>query len=134
MRQVLIVLIFFMIGSTNSAQNSVDALYPFNTIQQQAQFNHLLKNLRCLVCQNQDLADSNAGLANDLRNEVYRLVQNGQTDDEITHYLTSRYGDFILFNPPIKAITSLLWFGPILFLLIGLSIFWFICIKKKNDD
>ena len=98
-------------------------LYPFDTSKKSAQFNHLLRDLRCLVCQNQDLVDSNAGLANDLREEVYTLVQGGKSDDDIIHYLTARYGDFILFKPPVKGLTVLLWCGPAFFLLIGLLIF-----------
>ena len=101
-----------------------DAIYPFETPKQQAQFHGLLRELRCLVCQNQDLADSNAGLAKDLRDEVYTHVQAGESDDEIVRYLTARYGDFILFKPPIKAVTSMLWLGPFLFLMLGLGLFW----------
>lgn len=107
--------------------------YPFDTPKQDAQFSHLLRSLRCLVCQNQDLADSNAGLANDLRDEVYTLVKEGQTDDEIIHYLTARYGDFILFKPPVKAITAMLWFGPALFMALGLLIFWRTCLRREHD-
>jgi cytochrome c-type biogenesis protein CcmH len=95
-------------------------LYPLDNVKQDAQFQGLLRELRCLVCQNQDLADSNAPLAKDLRDEVYRLVQAGQSDDEIVRYLTARYGDFILFKPPVKSVTFALWFGPFLFLVCGL--------------
>jgi len=102
-------------------------LYPLNTPQKVAQFQHLLKDLRCLVCQNQDLSDSNADLAKDLRQQVYQMVKEGKSDSEITTFLTERYGDFILFKPPVKLITLLLWFGPLLFLAIGLFIFWRSC-------
>ena len=105
---------------TLSCANSA---YPLDSVQKKAQFNHLLKDLRCLVCQNQDLADSNAGLAKDLRLQVYQLVKEGKSDTEITDYLTARYGDFILFKPPVKAATLLLWFGPFLFLILGCVIF-----------
>jgi len=108
--------------------------YPFDTTQQDAQFKHLLKELRCLVCQNQDLADSNASLAKDLRDEVYHLVRMGKSDNEIIGYLTGRYGDFILFNPPVKAITSLLWFGPALFMMLGLVIFWRTCLRRACHE
>jgi cytochrome c-type biogenesis protein CcmH len=113
-----------------SAQN----LYPFATLKQEAQFTHLLKELRCLVCQNQDLADSQAGLAKDLRLQVYDLVQEGKSDGEIINYLRARYGDFILFKPPVKWLTALLWFGPALFLIIGLSVFWRACLRRGQRD
>ena len=101
-----------------------EALYPLSSPKQTAQFQGLLRELRCLVCQNQDLADSNAPLAKDLRDEVYHLVQTGQSDDEIVRYLTARYGDFILFKPPVKSVTWVLWGAPVLFLLIGFGLLW----------
>jgi len=111
-----------------------NSTYPLDSVQKEAQFQHLLKDLRCLVCQNQDLADSNAELAKDLRAQVYQMVKDGKSDTEISDYLTARYGDFILFNPPVKAVTFLLWFGPILFLLFGFVIFWRTCfaVRKKK--
>jgi cytochrome c-type biogenesis protein CcmH len=113
---------------------AANSLYPFDTAKQDAQFFHLLKELRCLVCQNQDLSDSNAGLAKDLREHVYELVKKGKSDNEIIHYLTARYGDFILFNPPVKPLTAFLWFGPVLFLLVGLLIFWRTCLRRTVDE
>lgn len=102
---------------------ATEPLYTFASPKQAAQFQHLLYDLRCLVCQNQNLADSNADLAKDLRQEVYNLVQQGHSDQEIYQYLTKRYGDFILFNPPVKAITLLLWLSPGLFLCLGIYMF-----------
>ncbi|MCA0404422.1 MAG: cytochrome c-type biogenesis protein CcmH [Proteobacteria bacterium] len=124
-----IFLLFFLITKLVFAS----PIYPFNTTKQEAQFNHLLTELRCLVCQNQDLANSNAGLANDLRAQVYNLVIDGKTDSEIINYLTERYGDFILFKPPLKSITAMLWFGPAIFLLLGLFIFWRTSIVNKHE-
>ena len=109
------------------------AVYSFDQPKQAAQFQGLLKELRCLVCQNQDLADSNAGLAKDLRREVYHMVKAGQSDQDIVHYLTTRYGDFILFKPPVKSLTLLLWFGPGLFLLLGLLIFLRTIAWRRGD-
>lgn len=111
-----------------------NSLYPLPTARQEVQFEYLLKELRCLVCQNQDLADSNAELAKDLRNQVYNLVKEGQSDSEIINYLTARYGDFILFKPPVKPLTAMLWFGPALFLLLGLLIFWRTCLKRSTNE
>jgi len=75
-------------------------------------FKDLIAELRCLVCQNQSLADSDAELAHDLRAEVYEMVQDGKSDAEIIEFLVARYGDFVLYNPPMKPSTYLLWFGP----------------------
>ncbi|MGC1181679.1 cytochrome c-type biogenesis protein [Legionella sp.] len=127
----LICFSIFFLGNSHALTNS---FYPLDSAKKEAQFNHLLKNLRCLVCQNQDLADSNADLAKDLRDKVYQLVKEGKSDSEINDYLTSRYGDFILFKPPVKAITYLLWFGPVLFLLLGFLIFWRACFKIKKAE
>ena len=77
----------------------------------------LESELRCLVCQNQTLADSNAGLAVDLRREVRDLAEQGRTDVDIKQYLVSRYGDFVLYKPPVKQTTWLLWFGPFVLLI-----------------
>lgn len=81
-----------------------------------ARYERLLEELRCLVCQNQSLADSNADLAQDLRNEVYRMVTAGQEEAAIREFLVARYGDFVLYRPPMKPLTGLLWFGPLLLL------------------
>jgi len=80
----------------------------------------LSHELRCLVCQNQTIADSNASLAVDLRNEVREKMREGQSNQQIIDYLTARYGDFVLYRPPIKLTTMILWFGPVLLLLWGL--------------
>lgn len=78
--------------------------------------------LRCLVCQNQTIADSNADLAVDLRNQVREMLRQGKSDREIIDYMTARYGDFVLYRPPVKTTTALLWFGPLVLLVGGLVI------------
>ncbi|MGH8802077.1 MAG: cytochrome c-type biogenesis protein [Casimicrobiaceae bacterium] len=85
---------------------------------------HLESGLRCLVCQNQTLAESNADLAADLRREVRELALSGKSDDEIRLYLVARYGDFVLYDPPLKRVTWLLWFGPFVLLAAGVAV-WF---------
>ncbi len=95
-------------------------LYPFSTPDQQNRFYTLTSELRCLVCQNENLAESNAALANDLREQIHTQILNGKTDNEIIHYLVSRYGHFILYRPPLDASTIGLWAGPFLILLIGI--------------
>lgn len=77
------------------------------------------EDIRCLVCQNESLAGSRADLANDLRREIRKLIHEGKTDAEITDFLVSRYGDFVLYRPPVKPLTWVLWFGPFLLLLGG---------------
>jgi cytochrome c-type biogenesis protein CcmH len=87
--------------------------------------------LRCLVCQNQSLADSDAPLAVDLRHEIRTMMQEGQDDAAIIQYLVDRYGDFIRFRPPLKATTALLWFGPpILIALAGTA--WFTALRRRQ--
>jgi cytochrome c-type biogenesis protein CcmH len=86
--------------------------------------------LRCLVCQNQTLADSNADLADDLRREVRGLARAGKSDDEIKAYLVARYGDFVLYNPPVNSTTWLLWGGPFI-LLGGGGLLWWIVLRRR---
>ena len=90
---------------------AIDPL-PFKDRTEEVRFQHLAKQLRCLVCQNQDPADSEADLAKDLRKQVFDLMREGKSDAEIKTYLVSRYNDFVLYDPPVKAGTWLLWFGP----------------------
>ncbi len=89
---------------------------------QQKRYQALIAELRCLVCQNQNIADSNAPLATDLRNQVTEMILAGATDGEIKDYMVERYGDFVLYRPPVKPQTWLLWGGPFLLLLMGLII------------
>lgn len=91
---------------------------------QQQRYENLVKDLRCLVCQNQSLADSDADLARDLRDEVYQIIQSGKSDQEAVKFLVDRYGDFVLYRPPFSATTLLLWAGPLLLLLAGLTFIW----------
>ena len=87
----------------------------------EAQVMELSHTLRCLVCQNQSIAESNAPLAIDLRNQVREQLEQGRSEKEITEYMVARYGDFVLYRPPMKASTLLLWLGPALLLLAGLA-------------
>jgi cytochrome c-type biogenesis protein CcmH len=91
----------------------------------------LENELRCLVCQNQTLADSNASLAEDLRGEVRELALAGKSDDEIRAYLVARYGDFVLYDPPLKRTTWLLWLGPFALLAGGGGLWWTILRRRE---
>jgi cytochrome c-type biogenesis protein CcmH len=104
----------------------------FANPEQQEAYESLTSELRCLVCQNQTIADSNADLASDLRRQVYEMLQKGQSKEDIIKFMTERYGDFVLYNPPFKSKTVLLWFGPVLFILIGV-IFVALLIRRKQN-
>ena len=97
----------------------------------EARLKRLEADLRCLVCQNQTLADSNAPLAEDLRREVRTLALSGKSDAEIRTFLVARYGDFVLYDPPVKESTWLLWFGPFL-LLGGGVIAWLAIVRRRR--
>lgn len=94
--------------------------YDFQSDVQRQRFKSLAEQLRCTVCQNQSLADSDAPLATDLRDEVFRMLQEGRSDQEIRNFMVERYGDYVLFRPPVAGHTILLWGGPVALLLIGL--------------
>ena len=97
----------------------------------EARLKALAEELRCLVCQNQTIADSNAALALDLRNEIREQVAQGKTDDEIRSYMVARYGDFVLYRPPLKATTILLWAGPFALLALGLGVLY-VTVRKRR--
>lgn len=91
----------------------------------------LSAEFRCLVCQNQTIADSNADLAVDLRNQVRDMLVRGETPQQITDYMTARYGDFVLYRPPVRSTTALLWYGPAALLVIGVFVLLMI-IRRRN--
>jgi cytochrome c-type biogenesis protein CcmH len=97
----------------------------------EARLKNLEEELRCLVCQNQTLADSTAPLAEDLRREVREMALQGKSDAEIKQYLVARYGDFVLYKPPVKPTTWLLWFGPFAFLLGG-GLVWYVVLRRRG--
>jgi len=92
---------------------------------------NLAEDLRCLVCQNESLAGSHAELAEDLRREIREQMKAGKNDKEVVEYLTDRYGDFVLYRPPFKPVTYLLWLGPLLFLGVGVTA-WYLTMKKRR--
>ncbi|BBD80577.1 cytochrome c-type biogenesis protein [Aerosticca soli] len=116
MRTLLCALLFAVIGTAHA--QAIDPL-PFKDHAEEVRFQKLTAQLRCLVCQNENLADSNAELARDLRHEVFELMQQGKSDEEIKQYLVARYSKFVLYDPPLDRGTLLLWFGPALILVAG---------------
>ena len=104
------------------AQNQV---YTFDDPAKEKLYDTLIYELRCLVCQNQNLADSNAELAADLRRKTYEMIEMGKSHGEITAYMVERYGDFVTYRPPLKSSTLVLWIAPFIVLVMALAIAWY---------
>ena len=118
----LIIACLFSVLSIN-AYAAID-VYDFDSVQQEAQYRGLIEELRCPKCQNQNLAGSDAPIAQDLKQKTYDLIKDGRSDGEIRAYMQERYGDFITYKPPVRPSTWILWFFPPL-LLITLIVGWF---------
>jgi len=129
----LFIFIFLLIVSFSAFAQATSVQEPlvFANPQQQERFNRLTEELRCLVCQNQNLADSDAPLAHDLRREVHEMVLPGRTNEQIKEFLVTRYGDFVLYRPPVQKNTYLLWLAPLLMLLAGAGMLG-ASIKKRS--
>jgi len=123
----LLLLFLLMMSISSHAVDSRQLSDP----KQQESYETLTKELRCLVCQNQTIADSNAELAGDLRRQVYEMLQQGQSEQDIIRFMTDRYGDFVLYKPPFEGKTSLLWIAPVVFLVMGLMMVFFVIRRKK---
>jgi cytochrome c-type biogenesis protein CcmH len=104
----------------------------FGSQEEQARYRSMISELRCLVCQNQNLADSDADLAKDLRDQVYEMMKAGKSDADIKTYMENRYGDFVLYRPPVKSTTYLLWFGPVLLLSVGITVALFQIRRRRR--
>ncbi len=107
--------------------------FTFDTPEQAAEFRALLTELRCVVCQNETLAISQADVAQIMREEVYRLVQEGKDETQIKGYLVDRYTDHVLYDPPLKPSTYLLWFGPFLLMAVGAWLLVRTLLRKRHD-
>lgn len=110
---------------------AVTYAFEFADPAEESRYKSLIREIRCLVCQNQSLADSDAELAQDLRDETFELMKSGRSDQEIINFLVARYGDFVLYRPPLKPSTYLLWFGP--FVLLGMGAFILVhAVRNRN--
>lgn len=128
-----VIFVLLTMALTLSYAGQSEKIYHFNTVNGKKQFDQLTWELRCLVCQNQNLAESNAPLAADLRQEIANKLNEGLSKQEIITYLVKRYGDYILYKPPIMKTTWLLWFGPFILLIISLIILYLLIgIMRKN--
>jgi len=115
MRVFLLCLIFI----TTPSLAAIEA-YEFRSAEMEADYNKLINELRCLVCQNQNLSGSNADLAKDLRRQTHEMLMQDKTPDQVVEYMVARYGDFVLYRPQFKSSTLLLWLGPFILLLLVL--------------
>jgi len=127
----LIFIVVVLMITMNAHTSSTLADFTFTDSKQTQDFRNLTEQLRCLVCQNESLAASQAELAQDLRREIYAMMKAGKTQEEVITFLVARYGDFILYNPPIKPSTYFLWYGPFIFFSIGGLLFARTLLKQK---
>ncbi|WP_260291602.1 cytochrome c-type biogenesis protein [Sedimenticola hydrogenitrophicus] len=134
--RTLLLLWLLSASALTPAANHPADLYPFDDSARAARFWQLTTQLRCLVCQNQNIAESNADLAKDMRDALYRQLLAGASDDEIIDFMVSRYGDFVLFKPPFKGSTLLLWVGPFLLGALGVGALWWMVagIARRPED
>lgn len=119
LKPLLFSFLFFCLSSI--AYGAIDT-YEFSSEEQQARYKHFIDELRCPKCQNQNLSGSNAPIAMDLRKQLYVMIEQGKSDEEIVNYMLERYGDFILYKPRFTVKTLMLWGAPLLFLIVGLWI------------
>ncbi|WP_286233715.1 cytochrome c-type biogenesis protein [Thalassotalea sediminis] len=135
--KILSSLLALTIGVTlivlSQAAQSADT-YVFDDPVTETRYKALVKELRCPKCQNQNLADSNAPIAKDLRREVYQLLQEGKADKEIVDFMVDRYGEFVLYRPKVSSLTYVLWFGPLVLLVIGIIVMILIVRNKPTID
>ena len=121
-----------LLGSVSSARAAIDA-YAFKDDAERARYTELTRELRCPKCQNQDIADSNAPIAADLRKEIYRMLGEGQSDAQIIDFMVQRYGEFVRYKPALNAHTWLLWFGPAGLLLAGVLLIAVIVLRRRGQ-
>ena len=119
------------LGLVGAARAAIDT-YEFKDEVERERFRSLTEELRCPKCQNQNIADSDAPIAKDLRNEIYRMLGEGQKDEQIVDFLVARYGDFVRYKPPVNERTWLLWYGPWLLLGGGLGVLGLIVLRRRR--
>lgn len=131
MRSLLAVFVGLLISLV--AYGAIDT-YEFRDEAERERYRTLTEELRCPKCQNQNIADSNAPIAMDLRKEIFRMLEEGQSNDQIIDYLVARYGDFVRYRPPVTKTTLLLWYGPAALLILGLGVLAFIIVRRRRVD
>lgn len=128
MKKAIFLLVLFFSLSLHARVEVLD----FSSIENEATYNKLIDELRCLVCQNQNLADSNAELAVDMRRKTYEMIEEGKKEQEIVDFMVARYGDFVRYRPPVNKATLLLWIGP--FILMLFAVYILMRVIKRNNE
>jgi len=122
----------FGLALSATAHAAIDT-YEFKSDAERERYRSLIEELRCPKCQNQNIADSDAPIAMDLRREIYRMLGEGQSDEQIVDYLVARYGDFVRYKPPLDARTLLLWYGPAGLLAVGFGVLALILVRRRRS-
>lgn len=130
--QRLIMLVLVLFGWTASYSVAQVDVHQFNNPAQEAQYRAMIEELRCPKCQNQNLAGSDAPIAQDLKQKTYELVKDGQSDQQIRDYMSERYGDFISYRPPVRPSTWILWFMPPVLLVLALT-GWLLMVRRRSQ-
>lgn len=130
MKQLIHILLMTLLLASG-AHAAIDA-YEFRDEAERARYRTLVEELRCPKCQNQNIADSNAPIAMDLRREIFRMLAENKSNDEIVEYLVARYGDFVRYKPPVNTKTLLLWYGPIALLVLGFGVLAMILMRRRR--
>ena len=120
-----------MLASLGLAQASIDT-YDFSTQAERDRYRTLVEELRCPKCQNQNIADSDAPIAMDMRDEIFKKLEEGQSNEEIVGFLVARYGDFVRYKPPVNKSTLILWYGPAALLVIGFLMVAVIVLRRRS--
>jgi cytochrome c-type biogenesis protein CcmH len=126
--KILLTCWLLLAGSLTYAIEDIE----LNNVEDEPRFNELANELRCMVCQNQSIADSNAELARDFRNQVKEKINAGQSNEDIVDFMVARYGDYILYRPPFNMATALLWIGP--FLLVAIGFIIVVRVRKRQGS
>ena len=127
-----IITLFFLLCVSFSSISAPVETFQFDSPETEKIFHKLSEELRCLVCQNQNVAESNADLAKDLRLEIYTMLSDGKTEEEIVDFMVQRYGDYVLYRPPFKPMTWLLWFGPVI--IFAIALIFVVRFMRSQDD
>lgn len=129
MKRLIVLLLILLPLSAGAAIDT----YEFKDEETRQRFRQLTFELRCPKCQNQNLQDSNSPIAADLRDEVYKMLQAGNNNDEIVDFMVARYGEFVLYKPPVNQMTYVLWYGPFVLVVIGIGVILLLSRKRKKQ-